>query len=104
MVELRTFEVLANPQSPLACLVGMARIELRKKALELARQKHQDHQTDLIQIALEALEAKARSNWEATFALGKLKAALRQTNPSPPPYLTPFQPSPADPPPSSGPA
>jgi hypothetical protein len=97
MVTLRTFEVLANPQSPPAALVGLARIELRKKALEFARQKHQDSQTDLIQIALDALEVKVRSNWEATFALGQLKAALRQTKPSPPPYLTPSQPSPAVP-------
>jgi len=103
MVTLRTFEVLANPQSPPACLVGLARIELRKKALELARQKHQDSQADEIQIALDALEVKARSNWEATFALGQLKAALGRKKP-PTPFFEPSPPSPAVPPPSTGPA
>ena len=104
MVALRTFEVLANPQSPPSCLVSLARIELRQKALELARQKHQDRQTDLIQVALVALEDKIRSNWEARFAYDKLKAALRrQLSPSPQiPALA--QPSPAVPPLSTGPA
>ena len=90
MVTLRTFEVLANPQSPPACLLGLARIELRKKDLEFARQKHKDHQTDKIQIALDALEDKARLNWEAAFALGKLKAALRRETPPPHPVFAPF--------------
>jgi len=94
MVTLRTFEVLANPQSPAACLVGLARIELRKKALEFARQKHQDSQTDKIQIALDALAKQVRLNREAAFAFGKLKAALgRETSPTPPFALS--QPSPA---------
>jgi hypothetical protein len=84
MVTLRTFEVLANPQSPPSCLVGLARIELRKKALEFARQKHQDRQTDQIQIALDALEDQVRMNREAAFAFGELKAALgRKTPPTP---------------------
>jgi hypothetical protein len=103
MVALRTFEVLANPQSPPACLVGLARIELCKKALELTRQKHHEHQTDQIQIALDALEDKVRcSNWEARFAYDKLKASLRRSL-SPPPQIPALaQPSPAVPPPSTG--
>ena len=91
MVTLRTFEVLANPQSPPACLVGLARIELRKKALEFARQKHQDRQTDKIQIALDALADQVRLNREAAFAFGKLKAALRRETP-PSPGFAPFLP------------
>jgi hypothetical protein len=86
MVTLRTFEVLANPQSPPACLVGLARIELRKKALEFARQKHQDRQTDKIQIALDALADQVRFNREAAFAFEKLKAALRRETPPPPSF------------------
>ncbi len=84
MVTLRTFEVLSNPHSPPACLVGLARLELRKKDLEFARQKHQDRQTDKIQIALDALADQVRYNREAAFAFGKLKAALgRETPPTP---------------------
>ena len=89
MVTLRTFEVLANPQSPPACLVGLARIELRKKALEFARQKHQDHQTDQIQIALDALADQVRLNREAAFAFGKLKEALNRKSPPTPFFETP---------------
>ncbi len=101
MVTLRTFEVLANPQSPPACLVGLARIELRKQSLEFARQKHQDHQTDQIQIALDALAIQARMSREAAFAFGKLKEALGRKLP-PTPFFEHFQPSPAVPPPSTG--
>ncbi len=104
IVALRTFEVLANPQSPPACLLGVARLELRKKALELARQIHEDSQADQIQTALDALEVKVRSNWEATFALGRLKAALRQPTPSPHPFWAPVKSSPAVPPPPTEPA
>ena len=91
MVTFRTFEVLANPQSSPACLVGLARIELRKKALEFARQRHQDHQTDMIQIALDALAIQVRQNREAAFAFEKLKAALRRDT-SPTPFFAPSQP------------
>jgi len=84
MVTLRTFEALANPQPPPGCLLGLARIELRKKALEFARQKHQDSQTDKIQVALDALADRVRLNREAAFAFGQLKAALRrETSPKP---------------------
>ena len=84
MVALRTLEVLANPQSPPACLVGLARIELRKQALEFARQRHEDRQTDKIQIALDALADQVRLNREAAFAFKKLKEALgRETPPTP---------------------
>jgi hypothetical protein len=89
MVARRTFEVLANPQSPPACLLGLARLELRRKALELDRQKHEDRQTDKVQIALDALEDQVRLNRDAAFALGKLKAALRR-EPSMPPFPFPF--------------
>ena len=104
MITLRTLEILANPHSPPASLVSLAQIELRKKALELARQKHHDHQTDQIQIALDALEDKVRSNWEARFAFEKLKAALRRPLSPPPRIPAPAQPSPAVPQPSTGPA
>ena len=80
IVSLRTFEVLANPHSPPACLVSLARIELRKQALELARQKHQDHQKTRTEVALEELENQAYLNRDATFALGKLKEALARKN------------------------
>jgi len=82
IVNLRTFEVLANPQSSPACLVGLARIELRKQALELARQKHRDSQTEKIQVALDALADRVRHNRDADFAFRELKAALGRKNPS----------------------
>jgi len=102
MVTLRTFEALANPQSPPACLLGLARIELRKKALELERQKHQDSQTDKIQVALDALADRVRTNREAAFAFGQLKAALRRETLLKP-FFAPSQPSPATPLPATGP-
>jgi hypothetical protein len=83
-VSLRTFEVLANPQSPPACLVNLARIELRKQALEFARQKHQDGQKDKIQLALEDLAKQVRCNREAAFAFRELKASLGRKNPPTP--------------------
>ena len=92
MVTLRTFEVLANPRSDPACLVNLARIELRKKALEFAWQKHRDRQCDKIQIALDALADHVRLNREAAFAFEKMKAALQRESP-PTPLFAPRRPS-----------
>jgi hypothetical protein len=90
MVTLRTFEVLANPQASPACIVGLARLELRKQALEFARQKHKDHQADQTQLALDALEVRARKNMGTMFAFVKLKEAL-EGKPSPlPSFLSAF--------------
>ena len=96
IVSLRTFEVLANPQSPPACIVNLARVELRKQALEFARQKHQDRQTDKMQIALDELEDRARKNWGAAFAFKKLKEALGIEK-TPNPFLEEIPPSPIPP-------
>jgi len=89
IVSLRAFEVLANPQSPPACLVSLARIELRKQALQLAREKHQDSRTDKIQVALDALADKSRLNREVAFAFDQLKKALNRKNPPPPFFEAP---------------
>jgi hypothetical protein len=43
LVALRTFELLANPNSPPACLASLARIACRRKALELDRLKYMDN-------------------------------------------------------------
>ena len=80
-VSLRTLEVLANPHTAPACLVNLARIELRKQALELARLKHQDQQKDRIQVALEELAERSLLNRDAAFALGRLKEALGPKKP-----------------------
>lgn len=91
LVSLRALELLANPQSSPACLVSLARIEFRKQALEFARQKHRDHQTGKIQLALEELEKRVRYDRYADFALKQLKEALdRKDTPAQPfPFLNP---------------
>jgi hypothetical protein len=91
MVTLRTLEVLSDPQSPPACLVGLARLELRKKALDFARQRHRDRQTDKIQTALDAFADQVGRNREAAFAFGKLKEALER-KPLPPEFFASSQP------------
>jgi hypothetical protein len=83
MIAFRSREILANPQSPPASLISLARIELRKKALEFAYKKHEDSQRSNIDQAYAALEHVARGNFEARFALDQFKLALKNPKPSP---------------------
>ena len=95
MVVRRTFEILANPHSPPASLVGFARIELRKNALELrqktlqlARQKHHDHQRTKTERALDAFADEARANPAALAAFEQLNAIVNPDESS----ISPSQP------------
>jgi hypothetical protein len=102
MMAARTYEILANPNSSASDLVGLARIEFRKKALEFARQKHADSQrTDLDQ-AYATFEKKSFMNFEAQFAIDQLKLALNHPKPSPflKPFLDSLSPPPFPPPPA----
>jgi hypothetical protein len=76
MIGLRTFEMLNNPRTPPATLVGLIRIDLRQKYLELARQKqtHREH-TDT-ERALAGIKILASRDRYAQFALDELKEAL----------------------------
>ena len=76
MLVLRTSEMLANPDTPPAILVGLARIGLRQKLLELARQKQKDHERSATERALTELDARAAKDRYAQYALGQLKEAL----------------------------
>jgi hypothetical protein len=76
MISLRTYETLADPQLAPSCLVGLARIEIRKKALEFARQKHRDNRRRKIERALDALSLDLNRNPAALAAFENLKAVL----------------------------
>jgi len=76
LVALRTFEVLANPNSTAADLLSLARIQFRKQTLEFARQKHSDNQRDKLNLALDALKVAVHKNREARFAFNKMRSSL----------------------------
>ena len=76
LLALRTCELLAHPETPPAILVALARVELRQKALDLAHQKHKDHERSATERALTELDARAAKDRYAQFALGQLKDAL----------------------------
>jgi hypothetical protein len=101
MVARRTFEILANPHSAPASLVGLARIELRKNALELrqatlelARQKHYDDRIKKLELALDSLADELRANPEARAAFLKVRDLLlpEQEKAEPPDW--PYPPGP----------
>ena len=85
VVAQRSCEILTDPESTPENLISLARIELRKKALEFARQKHADEQRTPVEKAFSVLWWKANFNFEAQFALKRLKEAL--DNPKPPPAI-----------------
>jgi len=62
LVAHRTFEVLANPHSPAPCLLGLARIELRQRSLEFARQKHWDNQQSKTERLIDAFSEDIGKN------------------------------------------
>jgi hypothetical protein len=76
MLVLRTCELLANPETPPAVLVGLARIGHRQKLLELARQKQKADERSATERALTELDARAAKDRYAQFALAQLKDAL----------------------------
>jgi hypothetical protein len=80
---LRTGEMLGNPSTPPAVLVGLLRANLREKYLEFARQKHRDRERDENERALTNLEARVQRNRYARFAYAELKAALAGKPPPP---------------------
>jgi hypothetical protein len=86
MIALRICELLANPQTPPAVLLGLARVELRQKVLDLARQKHQDHERDETERALSALDVLVSRDRLAQFALTQLKDALQSSPSHHPPF------------------
>jgi hypothetical protein len=76
MLAARNCEMLANPDTPPAILLGLGRLDLRQKAVELARQKHKDNQADETERALASFEVRASRDRWAQFALAQLKKAL----------------------------
>jgi hypothetical protein len=74
--ELRTCEMLASPNTPPLVLLGLSRIQLRERVLELARQKLETNQQDQTERAIAGLEKKVEGNSMAKFALGQLKGEL----------------------------
>jgi hypothetical protein len=94
MAAFRTCEILTDPDSSHASLVSLARLELRKKALEFARKRHEDNQRTKTERAIEALKAEARGNKYAEFTLCQLLEALKR---KPPTWQFPFLPTTLDP-------
>jgi hypothetical protein len=78
MLALRTCELLSNPDTDSETLVRLARLALREKMLDLAREKHADSQRDETERALDALDARARRDRYSEFILREFKAALER--------------------------
>ncbi len=88
LVAQRTCEILADPDATPQNLISLARLDLRKKALELDRKKHEDSQRTPLQKALSVIQEKSFMNFHAQFAIDRLKEAWEKPKPSP--YLKPF--------------
>ena len=76
MLALRVHEILTDPQASPYSLVNLALLDVRKQALELARQKYADSRQTQIQLALRHLEAQVFGNREAQFAFDRMNDAL----------------------------
>ena len=86
MVAQRSCEILTDPESTPENLISASPgSNSERKALESARQKHADEQRTLVEKAFSVLWWKANFNFEAQFALKRLKEAL--DNPKPPPAI-----------------
>jgi hypothetical protein len=79
LITLRVGEMLADPASTPTTLVNLARIEL-------ARRKHVQGQGGDTERALKVLTNRSWGNWEAQFALTKLRKALENTSTTPGPF------------------
>jgi hypothetical protein len=78
MLALRLCEIVGDPQAPHDSLINLALLDIRKKALEFARQKHADSQLTLFELAMRELETQVFGNWDAQFAFDRLKDALKK--------------------------
>jgi hypothetical protein len=76
MIALRTCELLASPDTPPAVIVGLARLGLRQKVLDLARQKQKHHERTSTERALTELGRRAGRDRYSKYALAQLKDAL----------------------------
>ncbi len=76
LLALRTCELLANPDAAPLTLISLARIDLRQRNLDLARERHRDAQRDRTERALAELEERAKRDRYAQFALQQFKDAL----------------------------
>jgi hypothetical protein len=85
-IALRIREILSDPDADPATIVSIARLELQRGALELARQKHADYERDETERALDALDRRAFRDSYADFILREFKAVLERK----PPYPTLF--------------
>jgi hypothetical protein len=83
LVAQRSCEMLTDPDSPPQALISLARLDLRKNALEFARKKHEDSQRTPVQKAFVTLELNSFMNREAQFAISRLKEALNRPKRSP---------------------
>jgi hypothetical protein len=79
LVTLRVGQILADPGSTPATLLGIAR-------LELARQKHMEGKGGDAERALTTLANRSWFNWEAQFALTQLREALQKKSSKPSPF------------------
>jgi hypothetical protein len=92
MLALRTCELLANPNTPPATVVSLARVALRQKACALAQQIHDEGQRGDVEWALSLLDRRVINNWEAQYALSRLRKEMRRDGPmKPSPF--PFPPA-----------
>ena len=70
--------MLTDPDSTPQNLISLARLDLRKKALDFALKKHVDALRTPVQKAFVTLELNAFMNHDAQFAIGRLKEAFRR--------------------------
>ena len=89
LIILRTGEMLADPNTPAAALVGLIRADHRHKQLEFARQRHVDRERTETERALTNLETRAHKTMYTRFCFTELKAAL-EGKPPPPAFETIF--------------
>jgi len=83
MLALRIREILADPQASAGSLVNLALLDIRRQALELARQKYADSRHTQFELAMLDLEREVFGNWEAQFAFDRLKDALKKKKAAP---------------------
>jgi hypothetical protein len=79
LVAQRTCEILTDPDSTPQNLISLARLDLRKKALDLALKKHLDALRTPVQKAFQTLELNSFMNPDAQFAIGRVKEALNRS-------------------------
>jgi hypothetical protein len=78
LVAQRSCEMLTDPDSTPQSLISLARLDLRKKTLEFARERHMDSLRTPVQKAVLTLELNAFMNDEAQYAIDCLKRAMNR--------------------------